>query len=55
MTTIRLILGLALLSLCVFGLPEGCLVFASQMLSSSHILINETSGQSIPQQRIDRG
>lgn len=28
MNPIRLIFGVALLSLCVFGLPEGCLVLA---------------------------
>ncbi len=29
MNPIRLIFGVMLLSLCVFGLPEGCLVLAS--------------------------
>jgi hypothetical protein len=29
MNPTRLVLGVLLLSLCVFGLPEGCLVFAS--------------------------
>ncbi len=29
MNLIRLVFGVLLLSLCVFGLPEGCLVFAS--------------------------
>ena len=29
MNPTRLIFGVLLLSLCVFGLPEGCLVFAS--------------------------
>ena len=29
MNPIRLVFGVLLLSLCVFGLPEGCLVFAS--------------------------
>jgi hypothetical protein len=29
MDPIRLIFGVMLLSLCVFGLPEGCLVLAS--------------------------
>ena len=29
MNPTRLVFGVLLLSLCVFGLPEGCLVFAS--------------------------
>ena len=29
MNPTRLVFGVMLLSLCVFGLPEGCLVFAS--------------------------
>ncbi len=29
MRFIRLLFAVALVSLCVFGLPEGCLVFAS--------------------------
>lgn len=29
MNPVRLLLGVMLLSLCVFGLPEGCLVLAS--------------------------
>jgi hypothetical protein len=29
MNPTRLVLGALLLSLCVFGLPEGCLVFAA--------------------------
>jgi hypothetical protein len=35
MKTMRLIFGLALVSLCVFGVPEGCLVFASHVSSPS--------------------
>ena len=34
MNPTRLALGVLLLSLCVFGLPEGCLVFASHEASS---------------------
>ena len=30
MNLTRLVFGVLLLSLCVFGLPEGCLVFASR-------------------------
>jgi len=33
MNPTRLICGVLLLSLCVFGLPEGCLVFASHEAS----------------------
>ena len=33
MNPTRLVLGVLLLSLCVFGLPEGCLVFASHEIA----------------------
>lgn len=35
MNPTRLVFGVLLLSLCVFGLPEGCLVFASHEVSSA--------------------
>jgi hypothetical protein len=34
MNPTRLVFGVLLLSLCVFGLPEGCLVFASHEAAS---------------------
>jgi hypothetical protein len=40
MKTLRLIFGLALISLCVFGVPEGCLVFASHVPSSIQSMPN---------------
>ena len=39
MKTLRLIFGLALISLCVFGVPEGCLVFASHVSSTTQPVI----------------
>jgi hypothetical protein len=49
MNPTRLVFGVLLLSLCVFGLPEGCLVFASpQAMPSLPSYDTDTAGRMTP-------
>ena len=49
MNPTRLVFGFLLLSLCVFGLPEGCLIFASsQATSSLPTYDTDTAGRMTP-------
>jgi len=49
MNPTRLVFGVLLLSLCVFGLPEGCLVFASHEAAPPPFYDTEPAGRITPE------
>jgi|GEM_PF-6649140 len=55
MNPTRLVFGVLLLSLCVFGLPEGCLVFAAHKAARPlPIFDTEPAGPELPGKQPER-